>query len=116
MRRPPDWGGRRSLAGAPCFRGGGRAGGEAAYEGRVPIVRFTFFVSPLRTWVSDPLSPACLPPPAVVRSLASRIAVPSNSVTTSPALSPALAAGEPLWTRPIRAPSRVVAVETKTPR
>src|SRR4051812_139328 len=62
------------------------------------------------------LSPGCFEPTAVVRSLALRIASPPNFVTTSPALSPASAAGEPLWTRPIWAPGLLLAVPTYTPR
>ena len=72
--------------------------GEARYEGRVPIVTCVVFVFPLRTYVTATLSPGALPATAAVKSSGLWIAWPSKEVITSPAFSPAAAAGEPLLT------------------
>jgi hypothetical protein len=84
--------------------------------GRVPSVTWMGFVEPLRSIVTVTLVPGCRPPRLAVSASALEMAWPSTAVITSPALRPAVSAGPPETTQPIRAPEPLGAFATVTPR
>ena len=86
--------------------------GGLPYEGRSPSFTVAVFVFPSRVYVSLTVSPGCFASIALPSAVGTVTDRPSMAVTTSPAWSPASAAGVPERTSVSRTPPEPFAIPT----